>query len=119
MSRIDKPSKSGGVVLELLLSLIAFLLFLIFLQLRKNIKEIDRYFAAFDLSLRQFLANLSSTEKDTSDQRHKEICNHLSDISSRSLSALTLLKKEHDFESVEDQYEKNKPQWLPSPKAID
>ena len=49
-------------MLELLLLAIFVMLVLIYVQLRKNTKETDSYFAAIDLSLRQFFANLSNSK---------------------------------------------------------
>ena len=47
-------------MLELLLLANFVILVLIYLQGQKNIKEIDRYFAAIDLSLRQFFTNIEN-----------------------------------------------------------
>ena len=50
-------------MLELLLLAIFVILVLIYVQLRKNTKETDSYFAAIDLSLRQFFVNISNAEE--------------------------------------------------------
>jgi hypothetical protein len=99
-------------MLELLLFVIALLLVLIYFQLRKNIKETDRYFAAIDLSLRQYIAYISNLEDAKNEARHKELCEHLNAIAThtqRTASALNVNEK-----SIEELYEENKPQWLPT-----
>lgn len=60
----------GFYMLELILLGNLVVLILIYLQLRKNIKETDAYFSALDLSLRQFFANISNTEEANNNKRH-------------------------------------------------
>ena len=105
-------------MLELLLFVIALLLVLIFFQLRKNIKETDRYFAAIDLSLRQFFANISNSEDAKADEKHKEICNHLNDISIYTQRTSMLIFKDNNQKSTEELYEEKKPQWLPTQRIV-
>lgn len=85
-------------MLELLLFVIILMLVLIYFQLRKNIKETDRFFAAIDSSLREFIAYISNLETANLEMRHKEICNHLENISTYSQkTASSLSKDENNF----------------------
>jgi len=104
-------------MLELLLFVIALLLVLIFFQLRKNIKETDRYFAAIDLSLRQFFANISNSENAKAEDRFNEICRHLNEISTHTQITSSALNKTE--KSIEELYEENKPQWLPTQRIVE
>jgi hypothetical protein len=91
-------------MLELLLLAIVVMLLLIYLQLRKNIKETDGYFAAIDLSLRQFFANLSNSEEGLVKKRHDEILRELDKISTHSGATARILKDVHNPKSIEDGY---------------
>ena len=105
-------------MLELLLLAIFVMLVLIYVQLRKNTKEIDSYFAAIDLSLRQFFANLSNTKAEDDKKRHDEVLRQLDKISTRSGATAQILNQVHNPKSVEDEhYEaEQRSQWLPKPK---
>lgn len=105
-------------MLELLLVVIAILLVLIIFQLRKNIKETDRYFSAIDLSLRQHLANISNFEDAKKEERHKVISTHLNDISIYTQRTSTVISKDKNEKSIEELYEENKPQWLPTQNIV-
>ena len=104
-------------MLELLLFVIALLLVLIYFQLRKNIKETDRYFSALDLSLRQFFANISNSEDAKAEDRFKEICRRLNDISTHTQRTSSALNKTE--KSIEELFEENKPQWLPKQRIVE
>ena len=91
-------------MLELLLLAIFAVLVLIYMQLRKNIKETDSYFAAIDLSLRQFFANSSNGDEVLNRQRHKEILQQLDKISTHSGNTAQILNEVHNPKSVEDEY---------------
>ena len=105
-------------MLELLLLAIFAVLVLIYMQLRKNIKETDSYFAAIDLSLRQFFANSSNGDEVLNRQRHKEILQQLDKISTHSGSTAQILNQVHNPKSVEDEYNEaeKRSQWLPKAK---
>ena len=104
-------------MLELLLFVIALLLVLIYFQLRKNIKETDRYFSALDLSLRQFFTNISNSEDAKAEDRFKEICRHLNAISTQTQRTSSALNKTE--KSIEEVYEENKLQWLPTQRIVE
>ena len=91
-------------MLELLLLAIFVMLVLIYVQLRKNTKDTDGYFAAIDLSLRQFFANISSAEEERNRNRHDEILRQLEKISTHSGSTSQILNQVHNPKSVEDEY---------------
>lgn len=101
-------------MLELLLLAIFAVLVLIYMQLRKNIKETDSYFAAIDLSLRQFFANSSNADEELNRQRHKEILQQLEKISTHSSTTAQILNQVHNPKSVEDEYyeAEQKSKWL-------
>lgn len=105
-------------MLELLLLAIFVMLVLIYVQLRKNTKEIDSYFAAIDLSLRQFFANLSNTKAEDDKKRHDEVLRQLDKISTHSGTTAKILNQAYDPKSVEDEYyeAEQRSQWLPKPK---
>lgn len=105
-------------MLELLLVVITFLLVLIFFQLKKNIKETDRYFSAIDTSLRQYIAYISNLEDAKKEERHKEICAHLNDISIYTQRTSTFISKDKNEKSIEELYEEDKPQWLPTQNIV-
>ncbi|PUE57164.1 hypothetical protein B9Z36_09275 [Limnohabitans sp. Rim8] len=94
------------------------MLMLIYLQLRKNIKETDRYFAAIDLSLRQFFANISNVEAENDRKRHDEILRHLDKISTHSSATARILNDVHNPKSVEDEYYESEQnlKWLAKAK---
>ena len=104
-------------MLVLLLSFIAVLLVLILLQLRKNIKETDKYFAALDLSMHQYLAYISNLEDAKFEGWHKEICEHLKEISTHTQRTSSALNKTE--KTIEELYEENKPQWLPTQRIVE
>ncbi len=91
-------------MLELLLFANFVILVLIYLQLRKNIKETDSYFAAIDLSLRQFFANISNAEEENDRKRHEEILRQLDKISTHSSATARILNEAHNPKSIEDEY---------------
>ena len=105
-------------MLELLLLAIFVMLVLIYVQLRKNTKETDSYFAATDLSLRQFFVNLSSAKTEEDKKRHDEVLRQLDKISSHSGTTAQILNQVHNPKSVEDEYNEaeKRSQWLPKPK---
>lgn len=94
------------------------MLVLIYLQLRKNIKETDRYFAAIDLSLRQFFANISNVEAENDRKRHDETLKHLDKISTYSSATARILNDVHNPKSVEDEYYESEQnlKWLAKAK---
>ena len=83
-------------MVELLLSAIFVMLVLIYRQQKKGVKEIDSYFAAIDLSLRQFFANSSSHSEESKAERHDQVLEALGKISSNSDRAATILDKAHN-----------------------
>ena len=105
-------------MLELLLLAIFVMLVLIYVQLRKNTKDTDGYFAAIDLSLRQFFANISSAEEERDRKRHDEVLRQLDKISTHSSTTAQILNQVHNPKSVEDEYyeAEKRSQWLPSDK---
>ena len=105
-------------MLELLLLAIFVMLVLIYAQLRKNTKETDSYFAAIDLSLRQFFANLSNSKTEEDKKRHDEVLRQLDKISTHSGKTAQILNQVHNPKSVEDEYNEaeQSSKWLPKPK---
>ncbi len=104
----------------LLLSFIAVLLVLILLQLRKNIKETEKYFAVLDLSMRQFLANSSNSQNQFMSEQLVEIKNQLEKISNNTEPTPNQLKK--DTKTIEDfVYGDNTQQWqwLPTQRIVE
>lgn len=101
-------------MLELLLIAIFVTLVLIYVQLRKNTKATDSYFAAIDLSLRQFFANLSNTKTEEDKKRHDEVLRQLDKISTHSCTTAQILNQVHNPKSVEDEYyeAEQKSKWL-------
>ena len=101
-------------MLELLLLAIFVMLVLIYVQLRTNNKATDSYFAAIDLSLRQFFANISNADEELNRQRHKEILQQLDKISTNSGKTAHILNEVHNPKSVEDEYyeAEQKSKWL-------
>lgn len=95
------------------------MLVLIYLQLRKNIKETDRYFAAIDLSLRQFFANVSNAQAENDRKRHDEILRQLDKISTNSSATARILKDAYQPKSVEDDYYESEQhtKWLAKAKV--
>ncbi len=104
----------GFCMLELILLVNLVVLILIYLQLRKNIKETDAYFSALDLSLRQFFANISNTEEANNNKRHGEILKQLSQMSKHSDAIETILHEIYKPKSIEELHEESKAQWLPN-----
>ena len=105
-------------MLELLLLAIFVMLVLIYVQLRANNKATDSYFAAIDLSIRQFFANVSSTEEERDKKRHEEVLRQLDKISTHSGTTAQILNQVHNPKSVEDEYNEaeQRSQWLPNAK---
>jgi hypothetical protein len=105
-------------MLEILLIAIFVMLVLIYVQLRANNKATDSYFAAIDLSLRQFFANLSNTKTEDDKKRHDEVLRQLDKISTHSGATASILKEVHLPKSIEDEYYESKKSstWLPSDK---
>jgi hypothetical protein len=105
-------------MLEILLIAIFVMLVLIYVQLRKNTKATDSYFAAIDLSLRQFFANLSNTKAEDDKKRHDEVLRQLDKISTHSGTTAQILNQVHNPKSVEDEYYETEQryQWLPKAK---
>tara|TARA_R110000822_G_scaffold309824_1_gene440331 strand:+ start:232 stop:588 length:357 start_codon:yes stop_codon:yes gene_type:complete len=101
-------------MLELLLLANFVILVLIYLQGQKNIKEIDRYFAAIDLSLRQFFTNIETTTQRKNREKHDEILRQLDKISTHSGISARILNQVHNPKSIEDEsYENQKmTKWL-------
>ena len=106
-------------MLELFLIINSVLLLLIYLQLRKNLKGADAHIAGLDFHLRKYFASVSNSVNEVNAERHKEICNHLDDISHSTQRTAKILSEVNSKETIEEQYEKNKPQWLPSPRIVD
>ncbi len=102
-------------MLELLLIANLVILVLIYLQLRKNIKETDSYFAAIDLSLRRFFANTDNAKEENSRNRHDEILRQLDKISSSTGTTARILNQVHNPKSIEDEYSLSEKgsKWLP------
>jgi hypothetical protein len=102
-------------MLELLLLAIFVMLVLIYVQLRKNTKDTDSYFAAIDLSLRQFFANISNAEEERDRKRHDEVLRQLDKISTQSANTAQILNQVHNPKSVEEEYneDEKRSQWLP------
>jgi hypothetical protein len=105
-------------MLELLLLAIFVMLVLIYVQLRANNKATDSYFSAIDFSLRQFFANISSTEEERDRKRHEEVLRQLHKISTHSGTTAQILNQVHNPKSVEDEYNEaeQSSKWLPSEK---
>lgn len=101
-------------MLELLLFAILVMLVLIYLQLKKNIKETDSYFAAIDLSLRQFFANISNTEDERNKQRNDEVLRRLDEISKNSSTTVRILERVHPPPSIDEQFAEEQVNWLPN-----
>ena len=101
-------------MLELLLLAIFVMLVLIYVQLRASMKATDSYFAAIDLSLRQFFANLSNTKAEDDKKRHDEVLRQLEKISTHSGTTAQILNQVHNPKSVEDEYyeTEQKSKWL-------
>ncbi len=106
-------------MLELFLIINSVLLLLIYFQLRKNLKGADAHIAGLDFHLRKYFASVSNSVNEVNAERHKEICNHLDDISHSTQRTAKILSEVNSKETIEEQYEKNKPQWLPSPRIVD
>lgn len=106
-------------MLELLLLAIFVMLVLIYVQLRANNKATDSYFSAIDLSLRQFIANISNTKADDDKKRHEEVLRQLDKICSHSGTTAQLLNQVHNPKSVEEEYyeAEQRSQWLPKAKV--
>jgi hypothetical protein len=102
-------------MLELLLLANFVILVLMYLQLRKNIKETDSYFTAIDLSLRQFLTNISNTKEELNSNRYYEIVKHLDKISVSSDMTARILQQVHNPKSIEEEYNLSEQgsKWLP------
>jgi hypothetical protein len=102
-------------MLELLLLAIFVMLVLVYVQLRKNTKDTDGYFAAIDLSLRQFFANISNAEEERYRKRHDEVLRQLDKISTQSANTAQILNQVHNPKSVEEEYneDEKRSQWLP------
>lgn len=102
-------------MLELLLLANFVILILIYLQLRKNIKETDGYFAAIDSSLRQFFANIFNAEEESDRKRHKEILKVLEEISIYSSTTARIMNQVHNPKSIEEEYHEAEKlsRWLP------
>ena len=101
-------------MLEILLLAIFVMLVLIYVQLRKNTKNTDGYFAAIDLSLRQFFANISNAEEERDRKRHEEVLRQLDEISTQTGTTARILNQVHNPKSVEDEYyeAEQKSKWL-------
>jgi hypothetical protein len=91
-------------MVELLLFAILVMLVLIYKQQKKSVKEIDSYFAAIDLSLRQFFANISNEAQERSSERHEQVIRELDRISSHSDRTASILNQAHNPKSIEQQY---------------
>ena len=75
-----------------------------FLQASKARTATDSYFAAIDLSLRQFFANISNAEEENDRKRHEEILRQLDKISTNSGTTARILNQVHNPKSIEDEY---------------
>jgi hypothetical protein len=106
-------------MLEILLLAIFVMLVLIYAQLRKNTKNTDGYFAAIDLSLRQFFANISNAEEERDRKRHEEVLRQLGEISTQTGTTARILNQVHNPKSVEDEYyeAEQRSTWRPKPKT--
>ena len=91
-------------MVELLLIAILVVLVLIYVQQKNSVKEIDSYFAAIDLSLRQALASISSEEQERNSEHHEQVMKELEKISSQSDKTANILDKVHNPKSVEEQF---------------
>jgi hypothetical protein len=102
-------------MLELLLLANLVILVLIYLQLRKNIRETDSYFAAIDLSLRRFFANISNAKEENDSKRHDEILRQLDKIATNSGTTARILNQVHNPKSIEEEYNLSEQgsKWLP------
>jgi hypothetical protein len=102
-------------MLELLLLANFVILVLIYLQLRKNIKETDSYFAAIDLSLRRFFTNTDNFKEEINRSRYEEIVRQLDKISESSGTTARILKQVHNPKSIEEEYNLSEQgsKWLP------
>ncbi len=118
MTQPPKSTRNDVHMLELLLIAIFVMLVLIYVQLRANNKETDSYFAAIDLSLRQFFANLSNTKTEEDKKRHDEVLRQLDKISTHSYTTAQILNQVHNHKSVEDEYNEaeQSSKWLPKAK---
>ena len=106
-------------MLELFLIINSVLLLLIYFQLRKNLKQADTHIAGLDFRLRKYFASVSNSVNEVNAERHKEILYHLHDISVYTQRTAKILSEVNSKETIEEQHEKNKPQWLPSPRIVD
>lgn len=102
-------------MVEILLLAIFVMLVLIYVRLRTNVNAIDSYFAAIDLSLRQFFANISNSNEERYRKRHDEILRHLEKISTSGGVTAKILNQVHNPKSVEEEYYEGeqRSQWLP------
>jgi uncharacterized membrane protein len=91
-------------MVELLLFAILVMLVLIYLQQKKSVKEVDSYFAAIDLSLRQYFSITFNQAQESSSERHEEVIKELDKISSHSDRTASILNKAHNPKSIEQQY---------------
>ena len=98
-------------MVELLLFAILVMLVLIYLQQKKSVKVIDSYFAAIDLSLRQYFSIIFNQAQERSSERHEEVIKELEQvikeldkISSHSDRTASILNKAHNPKSIEQQY---------------
>jgi len=89
-------STTGGYMVELLLFAILVMLVLIYLQQKKSVKEVDSYFAAIDLSLRQYFANSATHSFRRDNEHHEQVMQELYKISSHSDRAANILDKAHN-----------------------
>ncbi len=101
-------------MLEILLLAIFVILVLIYVQLRKNTKNTDGYFAAIDLSLRQFFANISISVEERDRKRHEEVLRQLDKISTHTGTTAQILNQVHNPKSIEEEYyeAEQKSKWL-------
>lgn len=105
-------------MLEIILLANFAMLVLIYRQLRKNTKDTDSYFAAIDLSLRQFFVNISNSKSEHARKRHDEVLKKLENISTHTNATAKILDNLYNPKSIEDEYyesEKNS-KWLAKAK---
>lgn len=94
-------------MIEILLFANFIILLFIYLRIGTNIKEIDRYFAALDLSLRQFWAKIETATQRENRERHDEILRHLDKISTHSGTSARILNQVHNPKSIEEESYEN------------
>ncbi len=99
-------------MIEMFLFVIAVLLLLILLQLKKNTSLIDGFFASLDGSMRSFFTGLAEFQEGRMATRHKEICLNLDNIE-KHVERKTEPLRENSM-THEEIYNRSQPQWVPT-----